>query len=133
MVGWPGLKRVEYWLRPDAGTHGKLADDDPAWADGGVAAVRASSPPPDDWGGSLPDGVPPKDVWGFDADRQAEGLAVAVSASALWSVTLHGPDAGRYELRVRTVDLNGFAQPEPRPYQKSGRNDVQCKQFVVMA
>ena len=29
MVGWSGLKRVEYWLRPDTGTHGKLATDDP--------------------------------------------------------------------------------------------------------
>src|SRR5215472_825918 len=24
MVGWSGLKRVEYWLRPDTGTHGRL-------------------------------------------------------------------------------------------------------------
>src|SRR5262245_56052398 len=31
MVGWSGLKRVEYWLRPDAGKHGQLRDDDPAW------------------------------------------------------------------------------------------------------
>src|SRR5438876_1430890 len=31
MVGWSGLKRIEYWLRPDTGTHGKLAEDDPAW------------------------------------------------------------------------------------------------------
>jgi DMSO/TMAO reductase YedYZ molybdopterin-dependent catalytic subunit len=31
MVGWSGLKRVEHWIRPDTGTHGKLADDDPAW------------------------------------------------------------------------------------------------------
>ena len=31
MVGWSGLRRVEYWLRPDAGTHGQLAEDDPAW------------------------------------------------------------------------------------------------------
>ena len=29
MVGWPGLERVEYWLRPEAGTHGHIADDDP--------------------------------------------------------------------------------------------------------
>src|SRR5262249_13105924 len=31
MVGWSGLRRVEYWLRPDAGNHGRIADDDPAW------------------------------------------------------------------------------------------------------
>ena len=31
MVGWSGLKRVEYWLRPDTGTHGRLPPEDPAW------------------------------------------------------------------------------------------------------
>src|SRR5436190_6070696 len=66
MVGLPGLKRVEYWLRPDAGTHGRLADDDPAWR-----AARwqpcVVQPPPPDWGGSLPQGVLPADVGGFDA------------------------------------------------------------------
>src|SRR5262249_52845467 len=30
VVGLPGLKRVEYWLRGDASKDGKLADDDPA-------------------------------------------------------------------------------------------------------
>ena len=43
MVGWSGLKRVEYWLRPDAGKHGQLADDDPAWQTATLAAVHASS------------------------------------------------------------------------------------------
>jgi len=38
---------------------------------------------------------------------------------------------GRYEMRVRSVDANGFAQPEPRPNQRSGRNRVQCKVIVV--
>ena len=36
-------------------------------------------------------------------------------------------------LRVRSIDLNGFAQPEPRPYPKSGRNEIQYKPIVVMA
>src|SRR5262245_7813213 len=31
VVGMPGLQRVEYWLRPDTGTEGQLADDDKAW------------------------------------------------------------------------------------------------------
>ena len=34
-------------------------------ADGALAAVPIE-PPPTDWGGSLPDGVMPNDVWGFD-------------------------------------------------------------------
>src|SRR5262249_52247662 len=31
MVGLSGLRRVEYWLRPDTGVHGRLAADDAAW------------------------------------------------------------------------------------------------------
>ena len=38
---------------------------------------------------------------------------------------------GKYELRVRTVDKNGFAQPEPRPNQRSGKNRVRCKLLEV--
>src|SRR5262249_17657563 len=58
MVGWPGLERIEYWLRPEAGANGKLADDDPAWA---KAEWKAGviDPPPKDWGGGLPNGVLP--------------------------------------------------------------------------
>ena len=50
----------------------------------------------------------------------------------LWSLTLRGLKPGGYELRVRTVDRNDMAQPEPRPYQRSGRNAIQVKQLVVM-
>src|SRR5262245_13400846 len=53
MVGLPGLKCVEYWLRPDAGTHGKIADDDPAWAKATWRPCRIE-PPPADWAGVLP-------------------------------------------------------------------------------
>src|SRR5262249_21022765 len=64
-VGWSGLRRVEYWLRPDTGRHGQLAADDPAWQTARWEPCRLE-PPPEAWGGSLPDGVLPKDVWGFD-------------------------------------------------------------------
>ena len=33
--------------------------------------------------------------------------------------------------RARTVDLNGFAQPEPRPQQNTGRNVIPCKVIKV--
>jgi hypothetical protein len=132
MVGWPGLKRIEYWLRPDAGTHGKIDDDDPAWktAQWKPAVI---DPPPDDWGGGLPEGVLPKDVWGFDAMTGKPIAWPLRYAFCLWSLTLMGLQPGGYELRVRTVDGNNIAQPEPRPYPKSGRNGIQCKQFVVQA
>jgi DMSO/TMAO reductase YedYZ molybdopterin-dependent catalytic subunit len=131
MVGWPGLERVEYWLRGESGTHGVLADDDPAWQ---AARWRPCTiePPPSDWGGGLPDDVKPSEVWGFGPDGKPREWPMRFSV-ALWSVKLEGLKPGGYEFRVRTVDKNGFAQPEPRPFaQRSGLNGIQCKQFIVL-
>lgn len=130
MVGLPGLKRVEYWLRPDAGTHGRIEDDDPAWR---TAIWRPCTilPPPREWGGALPQGVMPRDVWGFDAKTGQPKEWPMRYSWALWTVTLPNLNAGSYEFRARTVDQNDFAQPEPRPYQKSGQNPVQVKLITV--
>ena len=129
MVGWPGLERVEYWLRPDAGTGGKITDDDPAWAK--AHWVTASiDPPPTNWGAGLPDGVLPKDVWGIGKDGKPREWPMRFSL-AYWSLRMRSLPPGKYELRVRTVDKNGFAQPEPRPNPRSGRNYVQCKLLEV--
>jgi DMSO/TMAO reductase YedYZ molybdopterin-dependent catalytic subunit len=132
MVGWSGLKRVEYWLRPEAGKHGALAADDPAWSSAKWQPCRIE-PAPDEWGGHLPDGVMPKDVWGFDPEKGRPKEWPLRFSIARWTVTLTGLAPGAYEFRVRTVDLNGYAQPEPRPYPKSGRNEIQYKSIVIMA
>jgi DMSO/TMAO reductase YedYZ molybdopterin-dependent catalytic subunit len=130
MVGWSGLKRVEYWLRPDTGTHGRLADDAPDWKKA-TWLPCGLTPPPDDWSNELPSDVPPEKVWGFDPrSRKPKDWPMRFSI-AQWTVTLKDLAAGAYEFRVRTVDLNDFAQPEPRPYPKSGRNEIACHQFVV--
>jgi len=132
MVGWSGLKRVEYWLRSHEGKHGQLADDDPAWKTAQWEPCRIE-PPPNDWGGSLPDGVMPKDVWGFDPQTGKPKDWPLRYSVAQWTVTLKDLKPGAYEFRVRGVDLNGYAQPEPRPYPKSGRNEIQYKPILVMA
>jgi DMSO/TMAO reductase YedYZ molybdopterin-dependent catalytic subunit len=132
MVGWSGLKRVEAWLRSDTGTHGQLAADDPAWKTAQWHPCQIE-PPPADWGGNLPDGVLPREVWGFDARTGKPKDWPLRFSVAHWTLTLKDIPAGAYELRVRTVDLNGYAQPEPRPYPKSGRNEVPYKPIVVMA
>jgi DMSO/TMAO reductase YedYZ molybdopterin-dependent catalytic subunit len=130
MVGWPGLDRVEYWLRPDPGTDEPIRDDDPAWKTARWQPCLIE-PPPDDWGGGMPEGVLPKDVWGFDERGKPKQWPLRFSV-ALWSVTLKDLKPGRYEFRVRTIDQNGFAQPEPRPYAKSGSNAIQCKRLDVI-
>src|SRR5579884_1623206 len=117
VVGWSGLRGVEYWLRPDAGTHGRLADDDPAWKDARWQPCRLD-PPPADWTAALPEGVRPQDVWGFDRDTGRPKEWPLRFSVVGWSATLRGLAPGGYEFRARSVDLNGYAQPEPRPSPK---------------
>ena len=131
LVGWSGLKRVEYWLRPDTGKHGVLADEDPAWNAAEWKPCQID-PPPENWGGNLPEGVMPKDVWGFDAATGKPKDWPLRFSLAPWTASLPKLPAGAYEFRARTVDLNGFPQPEPRTYQKSGLNRIQGKTLVVM-
>jgi len=129
MVGWSGLKRVEYWLRPAAGDHGKLAEDDAAWQKAKWLPCDIA-PPPSDWSGQLPKDIQAKDIWGFDAIGKPKEWPLRFSI-VHWSATLIDVKPGAYEFRARTIDLNGFAQPEPRPYPKSGRNEIQLRTFMV--
>lgn len=131
MVGWSGLRRVEYWLRPDTGRHGRLDEDDPAWRTA-VWKPCAIDPPPGDWTGQLPDGVQPREVWGFDPRTGRPKEWPLRYSVASWSVELRDLQPGAYEFRVRSVDQNGHAQPEPRPDPKSGRNEIQSKTILVM-
>ena len=74
----------------------------------------------------------PKDVWGFNGQNGKPKDWPLRFSWAQWSVTLKDLKPGAYEFRVRTVDLNGIAQPEPRPYQKSGQNTIQYQPIMVM-
>jgi len=48
-----------------------------------------------------------------------------------WSATLKDLTPGKYEVRARAVDLNGFAPPEPRPILKSGKNPNPVRKFEM--
>jgi DMSO/TMAO reductase YedYZ molybdopterin-dependent catalytic subunit len=127
VVGLPGLKRVEYWLRPG---DGKLAADDPAWQKA-AWLPGVIDPPPDDWKAHLPAGISPADVWGFDPRTGRPRDWPLRYTVATWTVTLRIVERGEYELRVRTVDQNDFAQPEPRPQLNTGRNAIPVKLIKV--
>ena len=106
MVGWPGLERVEYWLRPvTAGRWRELHDDDPAWATAEWRPCRLD-PPPADLAAELAPGRGPRPDLGIRAGRQAEGMADAVQRRPLVGHARR-PEAGR--LRV------------PRPHGRSER------------
>jgi DMSO/TMAO reductase YedYZ molybdopterin-dependent catalytic subunit len=132
MVGWSGLDRVEFWLRPATGGDANLADDDPAWK----AAVWSPCdlmPPPPKWKTILPRGTSPTEVWGFDRKSGKPKDWPLLFSMVPWTARIKPLAPGSYEVRARTVDRNGFAQPEPRPYQKSGLNLIPCRTLVVTA
>ncbi len=130
MVGCSGLKRVEFWLRPASSADGKLGDNDPAWKTA-VWKPCDLMPPPDDWHSIFPHGTSTKDVWGFDRESGKPRDWPLLYSTVPWTVRIPGLPRGSYEFRARTVDLNGFAQPEPRPYQKSGMNLVPLRMLTV--
>jgi DMSO/TMAO reductase YedYZ molybdopterin-dependent catalytic subunit len=124
VVGLPGLKRVEYWLRPDAKTAGKRADE--AWQ------LAILEPPPEDWSAQLPRGISPKELWGFDPQTGKPKDWPLRYTVARWSLTLKDVKPGDYALFVRTVDLNGHAQPQPRPQDSTGRAGIPTKIIKVL-
>lgn len=126
--GLSGLERVEYWVRP-AGER-DLAEDDPEWEKASWTAATLAEPPKD-WSAVLPAGVRPQNVLGFDRQTGRPGTWPLRYSMITWSATIAGLAPGRYELRARAVDLNGFAQPEPRPILKAGKNPVQLRRFEV--
>ena len=48
-----------------------------------------------------------------------------------WSAMLRDLKHCNWEFRARAVDMNGFAQPEPRPIAKAGKNAVEVHRFEV--
>nr|MCU0871543.1 hypothetical protein [Pirellulaceae bacterium] len=89
-------------------------------------------PPPEHWGGGLPEGrLPPVPAqFGTDGRPLAWPLRNAI---AHWAALLTAPAAGQFELCCRTIDANGIAQPLPRPLPKSGRNELQRVPMTVEA
>ncbi|MBV9582485.1 MAG: molybdopterin-dependent oxidoreductase [Chloroflexi bacterium] len=110
-VGVSGLARVEWWLRASGETDWD-ATTDPYCERGDWQTAEILGPP---------------------SEREAMDLSVRVQREewplrytfAYWRATLPPLAAGEYELRCRSVDLNGNAQPMPRPFAKSGRADIQ--------
>lgn len=130
--GLSGLDRVEHWLRrvePGAGNPKKEPD---------AAALAAANwkpcdlePVPTDWSEILPPGVSSKNLLGFDPNTGEPATWPLRYGMISWSAELKDLKPGHYEFRVRSVDLNGFAQPEPRAYQKAGKNAVEAHRFEV--
>jgi len=126
-VGMSGLSKVQYWLSPKGTDWPK---DDPHFT---TAPWREADllPAPTTWK-TLPDGKLPTPVRGFDPATNRPLTWPMRNTLAHWAVLLTDVAAGEYDLRCRTIDANGVAQPLPRPFPKSGRNSIQQVSLSVM-
>ncbi len=120
-VGISGISRVQVWIHP---SNSPLPDDDPHFTRGDWRDARIL-PPPKKWGGNLPDGKLPGTPFGFDPRTGMPKEWPMGNTTAQWAVLLPGVSPGEYDLRCRTIDRAGHAQPMPRPFLKGGRNDIQ--------
>lgn len=126
--GLSGLKRVEYWLRPGDGSPNS---DDPDGQKAQWMEARLDDPPAD-WSRILPAGVAAKEVLGFDPKTGKPATWPMRYSMISWSASLRDLPRGKYEVRARAVDMNNYAQPEPRPNQKTGKNALQVRRFEVV-
>jgi DMSO/TMAO reductase YedYZ molybdopterin-dependent catalytic subunit len=127
-VGMSGLNRVQYWLCPSGE---KSAPDDPyftkaPWQDADIL------PPPDMWGGGLPGETLPPVPGQIDSDSGKPQRWPLPNSIVHWAALISVDRPGKYDLRCRTLDRNGVAQPMPRPFPKSGNNRIKRETVVAV-
>jgi DMSO/TMAO reductase YedYZ molybdopterin-dependent catalytic subunit len=126
-VGVSGLSRVQFWVHPRGEP---LPDDDPHLARGDWRDAEIL-PPPADWADGLPGGAAANVPLQFDGPTpRTWPLRYTI---VHWRADLPKLPPGAYDLRCRSVDLNGIAQPLPRPFAKGGRAEIQTVTLEVEA
>jgi hypothetical protein len=120
-VGISGLNKVQYWLNP-AGQ--PLPEDDPyltrgEWRDAIIL------PPPQKWGNDLSDGKLPDNVLQIEAKTGQPFTWPIPNTIVHWAALMKVNAHGQYDLRCRTIDAKGIAQPLPRPFGLSGVNRIE--------
>jgi DMSO/TMAO reductase YedYZ molybdopterin-dependent catalytic subunit len=126
-VGMSGLSKVQYWLCPRGESP---AQDDSYFAKGDWKDATIL-PPPRRWGGGLPEGKLPPVPRQIDPATGKPHRWPIPNAIAHWATLVKIERPGEYDLRCRTIDANGVAQPMPRPFPKSGNNAIQAVKLVV--
>jgi hypothetical protein len=125
-VGVSGLAAVQVWRHPKGAP---WPADDPHFSRAPWQEARIL-PPPADWGGGLPGGRLPEVPLQFDASGAPREWPLRFTV-AHWAAELPGVAPGEYEVRCRSIDRNGVAQPMPRPFPKSGRSEIEAVALVV--
>lgn len=126
-VGMSGLTKVQIWLEKEGDS---AVGDDPHFAQAPWQDADCL-PPPTDWGGGLPGGKLPAVPRQIDPETGAPRTWPLRDTLVHWAIVLDGLPAGTHTLRCRTIDAHGVAQPMPRPFPKSGANQIQAKKITV--
>lgn len=127
-VGMSGLGKVQVWVCPKDTV---LPDDDPYFKQADWKAVDIL-PPPNNWGGGLPGGKLPPTPRQVEPATGKPHTWPLRGTIAHWATLLDALPAGQYDVRCRTIDANGVAQPMPRPFPKSGHNVIETRVLSVL-
>lgn len=124
-VGVAGLSKVQVWVtskEADQYDHDPFYNTAP-WVEAEIL------PAPQSWSG-LPDEKIPANTWGFHADGTPKSWPLLLT-NAHWAAVLPALAPGEYTFRCRSVDNYGNAQPQPRPFRKSGHAAIESIDFKV--
>jgi hypothetical protein len=125
-VGVSGLSKVQYCVhsqpKPWPADDPYLAGAD--WKDCTIL------PPPNNWGGGLPEGKLPSTAQTHPATGKPLQWPLRY-AIVHWAELVPGLAPGTYELCCRSIDDNGIAQPLPRTLPRTGFNEIHRTTLVV--
>jgi hypothetical protein len=125
-VGISGLKTVQYWLRD---LNQPLPANDPHFM---KAPWQEAQIVPFDGSGIAGFNGAPLHPAQFDPAARKPREWPLRHTLCRWAVKPLKIAPGKYELHCRTIDSNGAAQPMPRPFPKSGRNNIQKVRLEVV-
>ena len=119
-VGIRGLSKVQYWLYPA----GQPLPERDSYLTKGEWCDAIILPPPVNWGSDLSDGKLPN-VLQIDAKTSQPDIWPIPNTIVHWVALTKVNAPGEFDLRCRTIDGNGIAQPLPRPFGLSGINRIE--------
>jgi len=125
-VGVSGLAKVQYWVHPRGVP---LPADDPHFLSGDWRDAEIL-PQPEDLRGVLPAGTQP-DIR-LDSNRPSAQRWPLPYTVVHWTAELESLQPGAYDVRCRSIDHNGIAQPMPRPFAKGGRAEIQTHPLEIV-